>query len=25
LDYRDWPVLIKDVGKGVVVYPGPTN
>jgi hypothetical protein len=25
LDYRDWPVLIKDVDKGIVVYPGPTN
>ena len=25
LDYRDWPALIKDVDKGIVVYPGPTN
>jgi hypothetical protein len=25
LDYRDWPVLIKDIDKGVVVYPGPTD
>lgn len=25
LDYRDWPALIKDVDRGTVVYPGPTN
>lgn len=23
LDYRDWPVLIKDLDSGTVVYPAP--
>lgn len=25
MDYRDWPTLIKDVDRGIVIYPGSTN
>lgn len=25
VDYRDWPALIKDIDRGTVVYPGPSN